>query len=203
MKNLRNYVVIFTQMKKNSPLFWETFVKEIFYKMETFARPPVPTSATHPMLKKNPTTFKTLSVDTLCFIPFLENTEWTLRWSIVAKKILSENWSSNALQCQEFFCPVFSNFIFLRQWRSPIWARPYLTGTLLTPVRLSARWTPVLWVALQQATMCFAELSTDLKICLDLLIFRLKTLNVTCSNPSKLCCPESMLIHRACCNTSQ
>ena len=30
-----------------------------------------------------------------------------------------------------------------------MWARPYLTGILLTPVRLSARWTPVRWVALQ------------------------------------------------------
>ena len=38
---------------------------------------------------------------------------------------------------------------------SPMWESPYFTGILLTPVRLSARWTPVRWVDLKYSMFMF------------------------------------------------
>ena len=67
-----------------------------------------------------------------------------------------------------------------------MWARPYLTGILRTPVRLSARWTPVRWVALQcnqdkHKFVNFLPFSSELSYTLALaeeLILRLKTLKL-------------------------
>ena len=76
-----------------------------------------------------------------------------------------------------------------------MWESPYFTGILRTPVRLSARWTPVRWVDLKKKSM-FMFMFVSLFWCRELSY----SMTSTCSNPSRLCCPGSKPIHKACCN---
>ena len=80
-----------------------------------------------------------------------------------------------------------------------MWESPYFTGILRTPVRLSARWTPVRWVDLKNSMFMFMYvfLFWCRKLSYSMTFLRETS---TCSNPSRLCCPGSKPIHKACCN---